>query len=318
MSATDTLSGRSEARTLRAGRRILPARRRRRADRSTRHLGWFAIPALLLTAFFFCVPFIANGFLAFTQWTGFSDEVHFNGLANFRSLSSLGILGHATRVTVAYAIITMVAQNIVGLCLAKVLQDSNRTNSVFRSIFFIPVLFSPLAAGYIWAAILAPSGPLNGFLGLFHHGFDFAWLGNSHSALIVVGLIDAWKWSGLVTLVYIAGLNSINRSVIEASTIDGANAWRRFLSIELPLVAPATTFNLVLTLVGSYSALDVVLATTKGGPGTATSVLNIAVYNQYGQGLFGTSSALSFMIAVLVIVTAVPLIWWLRKREVHE
>jgi raffinose/stachyose/melibiose transport system permease protein len=279
---------------------------------------WFALPAIALLLFFFAGPFLANAVLSFTRWTGFSSVIRFNGLDNFRSLTSLGILGHATLVTVMFALVTMAGQNIVGLALAKTLQHTNRVNGVFRSIFFIPVLISPLAAGYIWAAVLAPAGPMNTLISYVIPGqFNFPWLGDSRSAIVVVGLIDAWKWSGLVTLVYISGLNSIHRSIVEASVIDGAGPMRRFRQIELPLLAPAFTFNVVLTLVGSFSALDVVFATTKGGPGDATSVLNVAVYGQYGQGFFGTSSALSFMIALLVIFTAVPLIWWLRRREVH-
>lgn len=276
----------------------------------------FALPAMALVAFFFVGPFIANAVLSFTQWTGFSSGVRFNGLTNFRSLKSLGILGHSTIVTVEFAVATMLVQNIVGLALAKALQRTNRINSVFRTMFFIPVLMSPLAAGYIWSALLAPRGPIDAFISWVTPGtFDYSWLGDASSALPTVGFIDGWKWSGLVTLVYIAGLNGISREVIEASVIDGASSWRRFWGIEVPLLAPAFTFNLVLTLVGSFSALDVIFATTKGGPGDATSVLNVAVYRQYGAGLFGTSSALSFIIALLVIVAAIPLIWYLRRRE---
>jgi multiple sugar transport system permease protein/raffinose/stachyose/melibiose transport system permease protein len=288
-----------------------------RPRRRTGGLFWFAAPGVALVLFFFGLPFVANIFLSFMKWTGFSSKIGFNGLDNFISLSKLGILGHATWVTVAYAVITMVGQNVIALALSKALQESNRINTVFRSIYFIPVLISPLAAGYIWAAALAPKGPVNAFIGVFVPGFEYAWLGESATALIAVGLIDAWKWSGLVTLVYIAGLNSINRSVIEAAVLDGANAWQRFRRIEMPLLAPSFTFNIILTLVGSFNALDIVFATTKGGPGDATTVLNAAVYSQYGQGLFGTSSALSFMIALLVIVVAVPLLMVLRKREVH-
>ncbi|TIC82754.1 sugar ABC transporter permease [Nocardioides sp. GY 10127] len=279
---------------------------------------WFALPAMALVTFFFLTPFVANAVLSFMQWTGFSSTISFNGLANFRSLMALGILGHATWVTIAFAVTTMLTQNVIGLALAKALQETNRVNSIYRSVFFLPVLMSPLAAGFIWAAILSDHGPVNQFLGLLAgHEVAYSWLGHPVSALLTVGIIDGWKWSGLVTLVYIAGLNTIPRTVREAALLDGAGPWRRFVGIEMPLLAPAFTFNLVLTLVGSFSALDVIFATTKGGPGTATSVLNVAVFNQYGMGLFGTSSALSFMIAILVIVTAVPMIWFLRRREVH-
>ena len=279
---------------------------------------WFALPSMALIAIFFAAPFLANAVLSFMRWTGFSNTIRFNGLANFTSLFSLGILGHATLVTIGFTVTTMLAQNLAGLALAKALQRSCRGNGFFRSVYFIPVLISPLAAGYIWGAIFAAHGPINQFISLItQNDFSYGWLGDARTALILVGLIDAWKWSGLVTLVYIGGLNTIDKAVIEAATIDGAGFWRRFFSVELPLLAPAFTFNIVLTLVGSFNAMDVVFATTKGGPGNATSVLNVAVYSQFGQGLYGTSSALSFMIAVLVIITAIPLMWSLRKREVQ-
>lgn len=295
-----------------------PGSPRAARSQSRRYRLWFALPAILLVAFFFAVPFVANAILSFTRWTGFSSKIRFNGLQNFQQMLSLGILGHAILVTIGFAITTMLVQNIVGLAFAKSLQQSNRLNSVFRTIFFIPVLMSPLAAGYIWSAVLDPNGPINAFISLFVPGdFTFSWLGSSSTALLAVGFVDGWKWSGLVTLVYIAGLNSIPRSVLEASTLDGAGAWRRFRAVEIPMLAPAFTFNIVVTLVGSFSALDVIFATTKGGPGDATSVLNVAVYRQYGQGLFGTSSSLSFMIALLVIATAIPLIRYLRRREAY-
>jgi multiple sugar transport system permease protein/raffinose/stachyose/melibiose transport system permease protein len=227
------------------------------------------------------------------------------------------ILKHAITVTAIYAITAMAVQNTIGLALATALQRTNRVNSLFRSPFFIPVLISPLAAGYIWAAVLKAHGPLNAFVSAVLPGdFHYAWLGHDTTALLAVASIDAWKLSGLITLVYIAGLNRIPEQLLQAATLDGAGAIRRFWSVKLPLLAPAVTFNVVVSLVGAFSALDVVFSTTAGGPGDATTLLNVAVYTQYGQGFFGTASALSFVVTLMVIVTAVPLMSWLRRREV--
>lgn len=276
---------------------------------------WFAAPSIALVVFFFFVPFAANAVFAFMQWTGYSSTMSWIGLQNFQQLADRGVLWHATFVTLCYAVIGMLVQNTVGLSLAKALQRTGRANTLFRSIFFIPVLISPLAAGYIWKALLQPDGFVNGIIGGVIPGFDFAWLGHGTTALIAVACIDAWKWSGMATLVYIAGLNRIPRQVIEAATLDGTSAWRRFWSIEFPLLAPALTFNIVITFVGAFSAFDTVVATTGGGPGTATTVLNKAAFDQYGQGFFGTASALTFVVTLLVVITAIPLIAWLRKRE---
>lgn len=273
------------------------------------------MPAIVLVGIFFVVPQILNFRFAFSNWTTFSPEVRWNGLDNFVSLIDQGFLLRGIGVTLTYAVIAMAVQNVVSLSLAYSLKDSTRINGFFRSLFFIPVLLSPLAAGYIWRGVLAPNGPLNDFIGIFVPGFNWAWLGELSTALASVAFIDAWKWIGLSTLVYIAGINAVPRELIEASIIDGTNAWQRFWKVTFPMLAPAFTFNLVVTLVGAFSAYDVIAATTGGGPGDSTRSLNILLRMQWGQGNFGTGSALGFTITVLVILVAIPLVWVLRRRE---
>ncbi|GAB2883592.1 carbohydrate ABC transporter permease [Streptomyces mayteni] len=275
------------------------------------------MPTLVLTVAFFLLPFLLNVYFAFTQWTGFSSRISVNGVDNFVNLIDSGVLPIAIRVTVTYAVIAMLMQNVISLGLALLMQRSNRVNSLFRALYFLPVLISPLAAGYIWSAILEPRGPLNQAIGLLAPDFDHAWLGDGTSALVAVAFIDVWKWSGIVTLVYIAGLNAIPRSLVEAAKIDGANAWRAFWSVKFPLLAPAFTFSVVVSFLGALNAFDIVQATTRGGPGDATSVLNIAMYRQYNGGFFGMASSISLTVTILVVVLGVPLIAFLRRREVE-
>lgn len=286
---------------------------------SPRHARWwpFAVVTLALTIGFFLIPFLLNVYFAFTDWTGFSAAITPNGFDNFVSLTDTGVLGNAVRVTVLYAVVAMVLQNAVSLGLALLLQRTTAFNSWLRTLFFIPVLISPLAAGYIWGALLSPKGPVNQAIGLVLPGFDFAWLGSGGSALVSVAFVDVWKWSGLVTLVYIAGLNAIPPSLIEAATIDGAGAWQRFRRVQFPLLAPAFTFSVVVTFLGALNAFDIVQATTRGGPGVATTVLNIAMFRQYTGGFFGSASALSLVITILVVGIGLPLIAFLRRREVE-
>lgn len=276
----------------------------------------FAVPSILLVAVFFVAPFLLNSWFAFTLWTGLKEGITWNGFDNFIYLNQLGVLPRAVVLTVVYAVTCMLVQNVVGLSLALAMQRPSRTISVFRALYFIPVLISPIAAGYVWSALLASDGPVNAFLSLILPGeIDYAVLGNPIPALITVAVIDAWKWTGLIVLVYIAGLNAIPRELMEAATIDGANRAQRFRLVQWPLLAPAATFSVVVTLVGAFSAFDVIQATTAGGPGGATTVLNVALYQQYSSAFFGTASALSFVVTVLVILTAVPLVTWLRRRE---
>jgi multiple sugar transport system permease protein/raffinose/stachyose/melibiose transport system permease protein len=265
---------------------------------------------------FFVLPFVLNVPFAFSQWSTYSNSIPFVGFDNFVSLWNNGALGGAIRVTLVYAVVAMVVQNIVALSLALALRDTTRINTFFRSLFFLPVLMSPLAAGYIWRGIVDPAGPLNAVIGIVNSGFDYAWLGHPSSALFTVAFIDGWKWSGIATLVYIAGLNSIPKSLMEAASLDGASAWQRFWHVQFALLAPAFTFNIVTTLVGAMSAYDVIAAASGGGPGTATTTLNVAVQQQFSYGFFGTASTLSLTVTLLVVAVAVPLVWWLRKREV--
>jgi raffinose/stachyose/melibiose transport system permease protein len=131
-----------------------------------------------------------------------------------------------------------------------------------------------------------------------------------------VAFVDAWKWIGLTTLVYIAGLNGVPKELKEAAVIDGATPWTAFWKVVFPLLAPAFTFNIVITLIGAFNAYDVIAATTGGGPGDSTQSINILLRAQYGLGNFGTASALGLTITAMVVLAAVPLVWWLRKREI--
>ncbi|WP_050897274.1 carbohydrate ABC transporter permease, partial [Patulibacter medicamentivorans] len=293
------------------------AGRRGRRDRDRGPWPWFALPAIAFVVVFFAVPFVLNIGFAFSDWSGFTNDISFNGLDNFRALIDQELFVNAVTVTVLYALITLFLQTAISLPLALMLVENTRINTVFRSLFFVPVLISPLAAGYVWKGLLAPDGPFNGILAfLLPGGFDWNWLGETSTALPAVALIDAWKWSGLITLVYIAGLKAIPKEMIEAATIDGAGAFARFWRIKLRLLAPAMTFNVAVTLVGALSAYDVVAATTGGGPGDHTTTLNVAMRQQWGQSFFGPASALSLTVTALVILTAVPLVAWLRRREI--
>ena len=153
------------------------------------------------------------------------------------------------------------------------------------------MLISPLAAGYIWRGILDPEGPLNVVIAVVIPGFDWAWLGETSTALASVAFVDAWKWIGLTTLVYIAGLNGVPRELRKRPSSTAPARWTAFWKVVFPLLAPAFTFNIVITLIGAFNAYDVIAATTGGGPGDATQSINILLRAQYGLGNFGTASA---------------------------
>lgn len=277
----------------------------------------YAVPIAIVISLLYFLPLLINSFLAFTDWSGFKSAINFTGLDNFQTLVEQYNLPEQVRLTLVYAVTASLVGNFMALSLALALERPTITNQVFRAIFFISVLLSPLAAGYVWAGILDPAGPLNQAIGVVSPGFDFAWLGSSTLAIFLVAMIDAWKWVGFFTLIYIAGLSTVPTELKEAAVAMGANRWQVFRHAKLPFLAPAITYNVTVTVIGAMSTFDIILATTGGGPGNATRVLNVLTLDQFGIGYFGLASATSLVVTLMVTLTAIPLVWFLRRRELE-
>jgi ABC-type sugar transport system permease subunit len=293
---------------------LVSGRASRRSAQS--HPLWFLVPALAILVVFFFVPTLFNFIYAFTDWSSFKSQINFAGFDNFVQLLGNGSLLADLRITLVYAVLVALFQNLFGLILALVLERDTRINRFARAAFFVPVVMSALAVGYIFQALLKPAGVLNGALSFVTgQHVNIAWLGDTTWTIVVVALIHAWKWMGLSMLIYLAGLKTISEDVIEAARIDGAGWWQTFRSIRWPLLAPAITFNVATALLGSMNGFDVVQATTQGGPGGTTELLNIFVFRTFGQGLFAQATTMSLMLFLMVAVLAFPVIRILRKRE---
>lgn len=276
---------------------------------------WFLAPAFAVLIVFFLVPTLYNLIYAFTDWSSFKTAINPVGLQNFRNLLGNGILLKDLRTTVIYAALVALFQNLFGLVLALLLESDTRLNRFARVMFFVPVIMSALAVGYIFQALLKPAGALNAVLGWFAgHEVQHAWLAGSWT-LLYVALIHAWKWMGLAMLIYLAGLKTIGVDVLEAARIDGAGAWQTFRQVRFPLLAPAVTFNVATALLGSMNSFDIVQATTGGGPAQSTEILNIFIYRTFGQGLFAQATTMSLVLLLVIALMAFPTIWLLRRRE---
>ncbi len=282
---------------------------------------WLAVPAITLVVMFYVIPNVLNFVLSFTDWSSRRPNPQFIGTDRFEELLGDEDVWNALWTTLRFAIIVMVIENIVALSLALGLEKSSRFNTGMRTVFFLPVLISPLAAGYVFLGILQTQGALNGILGGFTALVDLPvprieWLADSTWTLVLIACIHGWKYGGIHMLIYIAGLKAIPHEVIEAARIDGAGRWDTIRRVKMPLLAPAFTFNIALTLVGALSIFDIIIATTRGGPGRATEVLNMVVFQVFGSGRFSYATAVSLVLFVVILLVAFPLIWFLRRREV--
>lgn len=293
-----------------------PMRRLRQLNKAP---GWgFLLPGMTLFFVFFALPNLLNFFFSFTSWTSYSSTIRFIGFENFVNLAQSGTLWDALRVTLTYALGAAALTNIIGLGLAVLLEPDSRLNRFTRSLFFLPLLLSPLAVGYIFQGILQSDGPLNSFIGaLIGRPAEILWLGSTTWSLWVVVGIHVWKWSGLTMLIYIAGLKSVPQDYVEAATLDGAGFFRRLRSVTLPLIGPAITFNVAVGLIGAMNTFEIVQATTAGGPANSTRVLNVFIFQQFGQGFFGEATAISLLLFFAISALGIPLVAYLRGREVQ-
>lgn len=274
------------------------------------HPMWFLGPAFAILFVFFLLPALYNFIYAFTDWSGFKSSIKPVGFDNFAELVSNGTLFRSLRVTIVYAVLVAVLQNVFGFALAVLLERDTWLNRLARVFFLIPVLMSALAVGYIFQALLKPEGALNALMGI-----DYAWLGDTTWTIVVVAVIHSWKWMGLSMLIYLAGLKTIPEDMVEAARIDGASRWHTFWRIKSPLLAPAVTFNVATALLGSMNGFDIVQATTGGGPARTTEILNIFIYRTFGQGLFAQATTMSLVLFLVVALMAFPVISLLRRRE---
>jgi raffinose/stachyose/melibiose transport system permease protein len=289
---------------------------RTNAGHRANHPAAFLVPAFVVLGVFFFLPTIFNFVYSLTDWSSFKSEIGFVGLQNFQDLVSSGTLLSSLRITLVYAVLVAIFQNLFGLLLALLLERDTRVNRFARVMFFIPVVMSALAAGYVFQAILKPDGAANAILSaLTGQPVTIPWLGDTTWTLVVVALVHAWKWMGLSMLIYLAGLKTISEDVLEAARLDGASAWAAFRHIRFPLLAPALTFNVATALLGSMNGFDIVQATTGGGPARTTELLNIFVFRTFGQGLFAQATTMSLVLFVVVVALAFPVIRTLRKRE---
>lgn len=272
----------------------------------------YLLPAYIMLLIFFFVPTILNLIYAFTNWSAYSKTINFVGFSNFIELFKSGNLLRDLRITLIYALLVAIFQ----ILLAVFLEEDTRINRFARTMFFIPVIMSALAVGYIWQAVLKSDGALNQILSFITgQNIDIAWLGSTTWTIVVVAAIHGWKWMGLSMLIFLAGLKTIDSDVIEAAAIDGANRRQTFWRIKFPLLAPAFTFNVATSLLGSMNGFDIVQATTQGGPGSTTEIINLFIWRTFGQGLYSQSTTMSLVLFIMVMIIAVPLIWYLRRRE---
>ena len=275
---------------------------------------WFLLPAGTIFGVFFLVPTIASFYFSLTYWDPF--EARFAGWDNYVQFFSEPYLIRGTFNTLLFAFITSGLKTVLGLLLAVLLTSGILGQSLLRSIVFFPVLVSTIGVGILFKEMMHPiDGAIN--LALASVGLPkIGWLTNPSLALFSVALVDVWRGVGLATLIYIAGLATIPKDYYEAARIDGASRWQLFWRVTVPLVRPATTTVIILSLIGGLRLFDLIWAMTRGGPGFSSDVLASVIYKQYQAGFWGLSTAGNVILFLMIALIVAPLAYWLNRRAI--
>jgi len=276
----------------------------------------FLLPAFILYSIFFLYPLFSGVLYSFTKWNGISFSKEFIGVENFKEIFSDKRFLDSLLFTFKYAVLNVIFINILAFALALMLDRTVKGIGFLRSIFFMPNVISMVIVGFIWQFIfMNVVGEVSKFTGLPF--LNQSWLGDPNIALYSVTLVSVWRGTGYMMIIYLAGLQTINSEIIDASRIDGASNWGKFIYIILPLMIPSINICLFMTIANSFKMFDLVFAMTRGGPGYATEVISLNIYNEaFLNDRYGYGIAKAVVLAIIIMIVTYIQLKALKKKEV--
>ena len=267
----------------------------------------FLILPLLVYCTFVILPTLNSLYYSFTDWVGYGSDFDFVGFANFEKIFTDRLFSNAIKNTAIWLVLGMTAPTLLGLSLALALQGKRRINTIYKSLFYLPICLSPIIIGIIWVWVYSPKlGIVNIFLrGIGLDALATAWLANPNTALFAVFVAWAWQQTGLNMVIFLAGLTSVPTPLVEAAKVDGANYWQTLRKVIIPMLRPAMVVVLALTAINSLKSFEVIWVMTKGGPFNNSDTLAVFMYSESFRKLkmgYGSSAAVVLFVMTLVII----------------
>jgi len=267
-------------------------------------------PSIFGVVCFLLLPMLVVVWLSLHRWD-LLGPIRYAGLDNWRSVLADGDFGNSLLVTLAFIAIVVPAQVLLGLGAAALLARGLPGTGVFRALYVIPWICSPLAVAVLWRWILAPTdGAVSTVL---DHRIE--WLTDPGLALPVVSAVTVWTNVGYVALFFLAGILAIPPQVHSAARIDGANAWQRFWRITVPMLRPTFFFVSVTGVISAAQAFDTVYALTGGGPAGRTDLVAHRIYAEaFGAAAIGRAAVMALVLFVILVgVTLVQHLYFRRR-----
>lgn len=278
----------------------------------------FLTPSLIAFVLVVLVPMCIGFFYAFTDWKGIvGSSIRFVGWQNFAELfSSNSSFLYSFGFTALFAVCAVVLINLVGFLLALLVTQSFRGATALRGVFFMPNLIGGLLLGFTWQFIfVSVFSSLSKQLKL---PFLSGWLADPQTGFVGLLILTVWQLSGYMMIIYIAQLQQIPDSLKEAAYIDGATPFQLLRKITLPLMMPAFTVGLFLSISNSFKMFDQNLALTQGGPYKSTEMIALNIYNSaFGENRFGLAQAKAIIFLIIVVVVGITQLVITKRKEVE-
>jgi raffinose/stachyose/melibiose transport system permease protein len=282
-------------------------------------IAWlFVLPALIVFTGLVMAPILSSFSLSLVRWNGLGSQV-FVGLSNYLHMFQDAVFIQSFWNTVTFSVLGSSAQLLLGLAMAVSLLSVRRFRNLTRSAYFIPATISSVAISHIFAQLLAlhPEGLVNGLLGAFGlEGLRGAFLSDTGLTLVIVTLVDAYKFCAIYMAIYYAALISIDTEILNAAEIDGANWWQQLRLVRLPLIRGTMAVTIILVVSGTLKGFDISFILTNGGPGASSELVSTYLYKVlFNQSNFGYGSAIAVFMTFgyLLIVGAIR--WALRSES---
>lgn len=280
----------------------------------------FALPALILFITFWIFPVLQLFYYSVTNFNGINYNYDFVGFRNYITLFKEGTIANSIRNTFIYTVLIVVGSNVVGMVMALLLNTSIKFKTFFRTVIYMPALFSAIVVGFIWSYVYMPdNGLIASFMDLIGlDGSNFNILGNFKTALYGISIVEIWKSFGTTMIIYLAGLQTVNESLLEAGRIDGCTEWQLIRKIKIPLISPTITINVILSVIAGLKAFDYSFIMTNGGPGKSTNTLMFTIYRiAFTDQMMGKASAFAVAAFFVIIVITIFMLIFMNKREVE-
>ena len=291
----------------------------------------FILPAVVILVVGLIIPVIHAFYLSFFSWdmgTPWSSA-KFLALDNYKRMLADESVRSSIWVTLRYTFWTTTLEMLLGIALALALEKPIKGASVFRTIFILPLMVSPVVVGLIWKYMLdARTGVINYYIEAIGEAIPFlqnlgfarqAYLGDPHLALPALIVTDIWQWTPFIFIIILAGLQALPAEIMEASFIDGANWLQMTLWVKLPMLLPLIIVTLLMRIIDVFRALEVIFIMTFGGPGQSTNVLSLKIYRTAFQAQdLGYASVISVILIGITFVLSLGILLYNNPAKAQE